>query len=212
MSLVIGIIIGSFTAMILIVIIVLKVSCSQTFLSSSIKVENFGDNDLTYFFSSGIVVSFLFRSSLKSTKRFVCVFLYPRVLESWTLFSFQIFHLDPLLRNNIAGQNGRGHYWIQAGRASNNSNNVNTIQNIKLWNSFGLKKSNNFWPEKYIWPQTVIWSLQVLAKSRKTSIQIEVLFDNFKIRALFNFAKRGQCWTVEQVKIGVSIINVLKLI
>ena len=47
MSLVIGIIIGSFTAMILIVIIVLKVSCSQMFLSPSIKLENFGDNDLT---------------------------------------------------------------------------------------------------------------------------------------------------------------------
>ena len=126
--------------MILIVIIVLKVSCSKMFLSPSIKLENFGDNDLTYFFSSGIVVSFLFRSSLKSTKRFVCVFLYPRVLESWTLFSFQIFHPDHLLRTNIAGQNGRGHYWIQAGRASNNSNNVNTIQNIKWWNSFWSAK------------------------------------------------------------------------
>ena len=151
MSLVIGIIIGSFTAMILIVIIVLKVSCSQMFLSPSIKLENSGDNDLTYFFSSGIVVSFLFRSSLKSTKRFVCVFLYPRVLESWTLFSFQIFHLDPLLRTNIAGQNGSGHYWIQAGRASNN---VNTILNIKWWNSFWSEKEQWLLTIK-VWPQTV---------------------------------------------------------
>ena len=98
MSLVIGIIIGSFTAMILIVIIVLKVTITlyHDFLYLVLSSTwNQCRNNLTLFFRSfsGIVVSFLFHSSLKSTKRFVAVFLYRCVLESSNLFSFWIFHL-----------------------------------------------------------------------------------------------------------------------
>jgi len=56
--------------------------------SSCIVIWSTWNNNLTLFFcsSSGIVVSFLFHSSLKSTKRFVGVFLYRCVLESSTLF------------------------------------------------------------------------------------------------------------------------------
>ena len=66
MSLVIGIIIGSFTAMILIVIIVLKVNHQP---DNQLNLMNF-------FCSSGIVVCLFVFSLLKSAKRFVSVWLY----------------------------------------------------------------------------------------------------------------------------------------
>ena len=78
MSLVIGIIIGSFTAMILIVIIVLKVCTGRLHNHSLINT----------FCSSGIVVCLFVFSLQKGEKRFVIVIVSPYIVDFLPLDSF----------------------------------------------------------------------------------------------------------------------------